>query len=157
MEFNQKTKMGSCMLMHSLTAWVHFKLFPFDCPWRHLCLYLTNEIKNDRKCLFWVYLCKSARSQDVIAALSYSPEFMRQGWWDTSPLEKLSLTCIRTKVQFPVASAFYNYGKLWQELRAVTHRPVSQPAWKQLGFQGMGANSQLSCMGMLLKSTDSGF
>lgn len=62
------------MLMRLLTAWVHFKVFSFDCPWRHLCLYLTKEIKNDRKYLFWVYLCKSACSNDDIAALRYSTE-----------------------------------------------------------------------------------
>lgn len=71
------------MLMHLLSAWVHFKVFPLDCPWRHLYLYLTKKIKNDRKCLFWVYLCKSACSKDVSAALHYSTEFMRQEWLDT--------------------------------------------------------------------------
>lgn len=75
--------MGPCMLMHLLSAWFHFKVFPLDCPWRHLYLYLTKKIKNDRKCLFWVYLCKSACSKDVSAALHYSTEFMRQEWLDT--------------------------------------------------------------------------
>lgn len=148
------------MLMHLLTAWVHFKVLPFDCPWRHLCLHLTKKIKNDRKCLFWVYLCKSACSKDVIAALHYSTEFMRQEWLDTelrepSSLENPLLNCSHSKMQFPG-----HWGLTFRTLENfVKNQSSDTDLYHNLpgnysGFQCLVANSQVQCTGMLLKCTD---